>query len=229
MMLTDIRTDEEIKTDIVEQLRWDGRVDASDITVAVQDGEVTLGGTVSTYTAHKAAIEDAGTVRGVSDVHVQVAIEHPSGDRTCTDEEIRRNIASTLGWNPDIDASTIDVSVDDGVITLAGSVSAVWKKLRAEEIASQLRGVTGARNLLTVVPTTNTADQNIAENVVAALKRNAVIDADDITVNVENGLVTLSGTVPTPSDRRAARVAACYTEGVLEVTEALHVRKCPEI
>jgi osmotically-inducible protein OsmY len=225
MALAAVRTDEEIKTDIVEQLRWDGRVDASDITVEVSNGEVTLGGSVSAYSAHKAALDDAWAVRGVTDVHVQIAIHYPTADRMPADEEICNNVNSTLSWNPDIDASAIEVAVDHGLVTLTGSVDAFWKKIRAEEATSHLRGITGFQNLLTVVPTGDADDGKIAEDIMAALDRNAAVDATTINVKVKKGLVTLSGTVASPNIRLAARLAACHTNGVTEVTDNLRIAK----
>jgi osmotically-inducible protein OsmY len=223
MTLTAVRTDEDIKTVIVEQLCWDGRVDASDITIEVRNGEVTLGGTVPAYLAHRAAIEDAWAVRGVTDVHVYMTIRHPATGPAPTDEELQRNVSSTLGWNPDIGASPVEVAVDHGLVTFTGSVDAYWKKIRAEEITSHLRGVAGFQNLLTVVPTKDATDRRIAEDVVAALHRNASVDADAITVRVKKGLVALSGTVPYPSCRLAARLSVCYTDGVVEVADNLRV------
>jgi osmotically-inducible protein OsmY len=223
MTLTVVRTDEDIKTDIVEHLRWDGRVDASDITVEVSNGEVTLGGSVAAYSANKAAIDDAWTVRGVTDVHVQIQIRYPPAGGVPTDGEIQSNVASTLGWNPDVDASDIEVAVDHGVVTLTGSVDAYWKKLRAEEITSHLRGITGFQNLLAVVPTREEADERIAEEIMAALHRNVTIGASTINVKVKKGLVTLSGTVPSPAVSVAARLAAYHTDGVTDVVDNFRV------
>lgn len=58
------RTEEQIKRDVVDQLFWDIRVDASDVTVEVSNGTVTLRGTVPTYLAAKAAIDDSWCVLG---------------------------------------------------------------------------------------------------------------------------------------------------------------------
>ena len=41
------RTDEEIQRDVIEQLRWDARVQANEIGVAAKDGVVTLTGRVA--------------------------------------------------------------------------------------------------------------------------------------------------------------------------------------
>jgi osmotically-inducible protein OsmY len=78
---------------------------------------------------------------------------------------------------------------------------------------------------LTVVPTKGAADQAAAEDIVAALKRHALMveNADDITVSVEEGRVTLSGTVPSRSARKVAGIIASYTYGVIDVDNEVKV------
>lgn len=63
------RSDDRIREDVCDRLSYDDEVDASDITVNVKDGEVTLEGTVTDrYSKHRA--EDiADAVHGVRDVH----------------------------------------------------------------------------------------------------------------------------------------------------------------
>ncbi len=60
-----IHTDRQIKTDIVNRLHWDTRIDAPGVFVNVNDGVVTLTGTVCTYSAKKVAHEIASLTKGV--------------------------------------------------------------------------------------------------------------------------------------------------------------------
>jgi len=59
------RTSEQIKMDIVDQLYWDARVDASKIEVHVSHGEVTLSGTVPDFESLQAAENDTWMIPGV--------------------------------------------------------------------------------------------------------------------------------------------------------------------
>jgi hyperosmotically inducible protein len=223
-MAVGTKTDEEIKKDVVGQLYWDGRVDVSEVKVEVSDGEVTLSGTVPNYTAYDAADEDAWAMSGVRYVKNELAIKYPPSVRVPTDAEIRSNINDLLLWQPDIDSTDIDVSVENGWVTLRGSVDAYWKKVRAEELALGLSGVLGITNELAIVPTRRIEDKTIAEDIEAALERQFNIDQDLIDVKVENGKVTLAGSVGSLPAFRAAQMIAGNTLGVLMVDNELTIR-----
>ncbi|MGV9103489.1 MAG: BON domain-containing protein [Candidatus Thorarchaeota archaeon] len=215
------RTDEAIKKDIIDELYWDDRVDSSDITVQVDNGDVTLDGTVSDYTSSKNAVIDAWDAEGVTKVENNLEVEIPTEVSVPTDSEIKSNIADMLDWNSSIDASEIDVDVSAGVVTLDGVVDAYWKKLRAEDVASRATGVLNVVNELAVVPTEDVLDKAIAEDVVSALETKFTVNADDVDVKVEDGVVTLSGTLPSWTSYRAAMDAAENTLGVTDVVDQL--------
>ena len=66
------KSDEKIKKDIIDHIYWDGRVDASNLTVSVERGHITLKVTVTGYFDRKAAFESAFNVPGVSRVENQI-------------------------------------------------------------------------------------------------------------------------------------------------------------
>ncbi|MGM0687210.1 MAG: BON domain-containing protein [Promethearchaeati archaeon] len=215
------RTDEAIKKDIIDELYWDNRVDSSDITVQVDNGDVTLNGTVSDYTSSKNAVLDAWDAEGVTEVKNNLEVEIPTEVSVPTDSEIKSNIADMLEWNASIDASEIEVDVSAGVVTLDGVVDAYWKKLRAEDVTSRATGVLNVVNELAVVPTEDVLDKAIAEDVISALETKFTVNADDVDVKVEDGIVTLSGTLPSWTSYRAAMDAAENTLGVTDVVDQL--------
>jgi hypothetical protein len=69
-----IRSDERIREDVCEYLSADDDVDATDIEVSVQDGEVTLEGTVQTRSMKHHAENLADEVSGVKDVHNRLRV-----------------------------------------------------------------------------------------------------------------------------------------------------------
>ena len=73
------RSDERIQEDVSESLMWHGDVDASKIRVSVQNGEVTLKGTVEDRWQKRMAVDIAHDVRGVKDVHSELRIHTSSG------------------------------------------------------------------------------------------------------------------------------------------------------
>ena len=122
-----------------------------------------------------------------------------------------------------IDASNITVSAAYGQVTLKGAVEALWQKYRAEDIASGVRGVVGVANEIAVVPKEDVLDEEIARDIVDAINRNANVDADKVDVRVEDGYVTLTGTVQDWVAHEAAYEAAVGTLGVKGVTDELSV------
>ncbi len=88
---------------------------------------------------------------------------------------------------------------------------------------SGLRGVIDVVNKLAVVPTEDINDKLIAEDIEAALERNLYVNAEDVTVKVENGEVTLTGSVPNWHARGKAYDVAAYTLGVKDVHDYLTI------
>ena len=218
-----MRNDEDIKVDVVKQLKWDARIDASEVSTKVNEGKVILEGNVPTMTAKSAAFDDAFLVDGVLSVENQLDVEIPATQKTPTDEEIRENVEMALSVNSDVESYKIDVTVDRGWVTLEGTVNAYWEKVSAENEALDVNGVLGVSNNLGVVPTESYLDKNIAEDIISALERNVHVDADDIDVKVEDGKVTLDGTVKTYTAKNAAFDSALYTPGVITVNNRIIV------
>jgi osmotically-inducible protein OsmY len=217
-----LRTNREVKRDILDHLEWDTRVDADNVQVDVQDGEVTLFGAVRSYVAKRAVEQDAWAIGGVSEVdnEVTVAFNGSASDR----EQLESHIADRIAWDPQIDGDTVHTTLTGGVVTLKGTVDAYWKKNRLNDLVQDVRGVTSVVNTVSVVPPDDIADQSIARQVVEALRRNDRIDVDTIDVTVENGRVTLSGYVPSWVARNSVLESIMSTSGVVDVTAHLAVR-----
>jgi osmotically-inducible protein OsmY len=68
--------------------------------------------------------------------------------RDYDDERIRKNLNNRLADDTDIDASDIEIRVDNRMVTLRGSVDSLWDKRRAEDIAKAIPGVRSVNNKL---------------------------------------------------------------------------------
>lgn len=218
-----MRPDERIKTDVVDQMAWDNRIDASNISVRVDGGRVELDGTVPRTWARWAAEDDAWVVEGVTDVENRLQLEFPATVTAPSDTDIEADVRQSLALSPALDGNEIDVSASGGLVTLEGSVDALWKKVQAEKKAMDVRGVVGIINKVTVVPTESLADEIIAKDVVDAVDRNLSVRAEDVDVTVSNGRVTLNGTVPSTVAKTAAYNSALFTSGVTAVEDRLVV------
>ncbi len=217
------RSAEDIKKDIVDQLYWDSRVDASEVNVEVHDGKVVLRGSVPTLIARHFAAADALAVAGFHGVDNRLTVRYPSTVVVPGDEQIRSNIERVLEWNAELDAEHIRVQVDNGIVTLEGSVDALWKMPLVEDLVAKLSGVTAIDNKLAVVPTKDVSDERIAESVVEAFKRNPRINAEAIGVTVANAVVKLTGAVRDWNARDIAQDTAMCAFGAIGVDNRLAV------
>jgi osmotically-inducible protein OsmY len=140
-----------------------------------------------------------------------------------TDTEIKTSAERTLAWNPDVYSADIDVTVSGGVVRLEGTVDAYWKRWKAEDLVSNLNGVVDVENHLAVVPSESFLDKDIAQDIEAALERNQYVNAENVTVKVEDGKVTLTGTVSSYYARGKAYDVAVFTPGVLTANNHIAV------
>ncbi len=221
------RTDASIHEDVVDTLSWDSRVDASKITVTVDRGIVTLAGSVPSTSSKAAAAEDAWVVAGVREIKNQLKVNFR--EEVPPDNEIKSNIEHAFTSDNELYPFDLSVTVEDGWVTLEGTVDAFWKKVRAEDLALSTRGAIDLTNKIVVVPTQTVADESLAETIIHALDRNIYVNVDDIDVTVENGTVTLTGAVPTRTAKRAAHDVARFTLGVREVKDRITVRILEEM
>ncbi len=218
-----MKTQEEIKQDIVNQLAWDSRVDANNITVRVQDNKATLSGTVSSYLASNAAREIASTVRGIQEVENLITVEFPSTFVAPSDEQIKDNVKQMLRWNYDVDESDIDINVADGHVTLEGTVESFWQKISAESDAERATGVIDVTSKMAVVPTEKISDKMLGERILDRIESNTIADLDAIDVEVEDGEVTLTGSVPSWYVWNSVYDAVQYTTGVTDILDNLEI------
>ena len=180
---------------------------------------MTLHGTTSTIISRHYAAADALEVPGVESLDNKLKVKYPAAAAP-SDEQIRKSIEHLLEWNSSIDSKHVRVRVENGIVTLEGSVDALWRKFHAEDVLMQLTGVAGINNKLTVVPTKDVSDELIAESLNNALSRNPMINADAIEVRVANGVVRLGGAVPNWTARQIVYNSALNTFGAIGVDDA---------
>jgi osmotically-inducible protein OsmY len=141
------KTDAEIQQDVLRELTWDTRVEETDVGVEVDDGVVTLSGTVSSWGKRHAAAEAAHRVRGVLDVANNIVVKLP-GTPGRTDTEVARAVRNALVWDVFVPDTRIRSTVSDGVVTLDGDADT---RAQAEDAERAVRNLAGVRAVMSLI------------------------------------------------------------------------------
>jgi osmotically-inducible protein OsmY len=215
------KTDAEIQHDVLRELKWDTKVEETDVGVEVDDGVVTLTGTVSSWGKRQAAVDAAHRVRGVLDVANDITIRLP-GTPGRTDTELAQAVRHALEWNVFVPASRIRSTVADGVVRLEGVVDTWIQRDDAEEAVRYLAGVRGLANVIEVQPP-DVEPAKVRKAIEDALDRQAQRDSQRVSLLIHDGHVKLLGTVRTWAARQAVLGAAKGTPGVRSVEDQLRI------
>jgi osmotically-inducible protein OsmY len=212
--------DLQLQQRVIDALEFEPSVDAAHIGVSARDGVVTLSGHVSSYAEKFAAERTVRQMKGVKAVAEEIEVRLPS-DKKLADDEIAARALRLLHWDVAIPDDRISVKVEHGIVTLSGNVDWDYQRIEAEYDVRKLSGVRSVINDITVRPKPRAAD--VHDKIRAAMARNAVLDADKITVSVSGGRVTLGGRVSAWVEREAAERAAWSAPGVIEVEDKIEL------
>jgi osmotically-inducible protein OsmY len=215
-----MKTDGEIRDDVIDELRWDPQLTEPDaIGVAVKDGAVTLTGHVPTYAEKLAATRAAERVYGVKAVANELEVKLAGAPRD--DSDIATAIAHVLENNVQVPEGKVHARVQNGWVTLDGEVDYDYQRREVERMVRQVRGVTGVSDLITVKPAASPAQ--VQEVIEETFKREAEIDARHISVEVSDHTAKLYGHVHSVKEASEARAAAAAAPGIATVESHLVV------
>jgi osmotically-inducible protein OsmY len=212
---------DQIRDHIIRHLKWDTSLKGSNIMVDYVNRKAILSGTVPSINAREAALRDAQSIPGVDRVENRLTVKFDHDHPNKTDQELRSDITTILGCAADVNARDIDVSVWDGIIRLTGTTDAYWKRTRIEELVSSIDGVLDIINEIRIRPAELAPDHTIKKDIVYALDRMAVKELNKIKVDVSDGVVTFSGSVPTWDIYFDIEDTARYTAGVTGIKNEL--------
>jgi len=133
-----------------------------------------------------------------------------------SDSTITRYVKDALRDDARVDASSIMVISDKGIVTLSGTVDNMANKKYADLEAKKINGVLSVMNKISVAPTW-WSDVGIRNAVQRRILNSAVIESEGIKVACSDGKVTLSGTVSAWNERQEAGLLASEVRGVTEV------------
>lgn len=210
---------EDLRQDVLDELAWEPSLEEDAIGVSSTDGAVTLTGVVRSFAEKWAAEKAAKRVRGVKAVANQLEVRMPASHER-DDTDIAAAVASTLKWNVSV-PNTVVGTVEHGWVTLEGEVDWSTQRRAAERAVRELTGVRGVTNLIRL--RSRVAPKDVRDQIHKAFLRSAQVDADHVDVSVQDGRVTLSGTVRSWSERMEAEHAARAAVGVQDVDNQLRV------
>jgi osmotically-inducible protein OsmY len=143
-----------------------------------------------------------------------------------SDSDIRRDVEDELRWDPNLDATDIAVSVNNGVVTLTGFVHSYSERYQAEADTKRVAGVLGLANDLGVhLPNIDERpDPEIARDAIARIKDELPYAWEKTRVLVKNGWVTLEGEVEWNYQRERAEEAVRRVRGVKGMTNSIQVK-----
>jgi len=213
-------SDQELRTNVTDELTYDPSIDTAHVSVAVTDGMVTLSGHVGSLPERHGATRAAMRVLGVRGVTDDMVVRGPDASSS-TDADIGDAANQMLTWAVDVPADTVKADVHDHIVTLSGTVNWQYQRQAAARAVMNMRGVTGVAN--NIFLTATAPAQGFEAEIQAAMLRNAQLDSRAITTEVAGAEVTLRGTVHSWAELRQAEYIAWSAPGVTSVKNGLAI------
>ncbi|MGO9964087.1 MAG: BON domain-containing protein [Acidimicrobiales bacterium] len=214
-------TDNQLKSDVELELRWNPEVDARHILVSADDGAVTLTGYVPSYYEKTRAVSTAEQVYGVKVVADEVEVRlHAAHAKE--DSEIARSVAHVLAWNTVLAGQQIKATVSNGHVNLTGEVEWEYVRQEASRATGCVLGVKSVANRIVVKPRVPAGE--VEKHIRNALARNAAISARQVHVTTLGNKAVLTGHVHSLAEDRIARNAVWRAKGVAQVEDHLVIQ-----
>jgi len=234
-----VRADQEIEADIRVALRLDPTTDAFDFDVDVDGGVLAIGGDVGTRREAVLALELAKGVNGVRAIEDRIEVSYGADAEDPADRALEEQVETNLSWDALVQHEHVDVDAEDGVVHLAGTVGSSLARQRAIMNAHVSGVVSVNARELSIAPWARADDEqplgiepdrpdaHVRDAIVRALQYDPRVDVGEVTVEVDDGAVALTGTVGDLRAKRAAAQDADEIVGVEAVDDGLVVRRGP--
>lgn len=148
----------------------------------------------------------------------------PQSRKPLSDSQIASAVEGEFFQDAAVPHDDIDVTSQEGVVTLSGRVTNLLARDQAQRVAQAVRGVRAVVNTLKVEPYATRSDEELQKDVVEALAYDPATDAAKIDVKVARGTATLEGAVDSYAERILAERTAKGITGVRAVQNQLTVQ-----
>ena len=220
------------------------------IIITSKNGAVTLTGTVADESNKMLAKETVASLPGVATVNNQLTVS--GGIATSnSDTWLMARVKSTLLFHRNVDATTTQVIVENGIVTLRGEASSAAQKDLTTEYAKDVDGVKSINNEMTLPASATPPEkqapdgQRIGETTMgqkldvmneaiddastSALVKTALLlhrstSALNTTVDTKEGVVTLGGKANNAAEKDLASKLVSDVYGVKRVINNMTVK-----
>jgi hyperosmotically inducible protein len=221
----DAQIDTQIQADVMKAL---DNKRFKDVKASVQNGVVTLTGTVDLYSAKMDADNRAHHRKNVKGVENQIQVAGPMVDDTTLRDKLAEKLAYDRVGYGSTAFNAFTIGVQNGVVTLGGTAYGPSDKDSALSLVENYPGVKDVIDNIEVAPVSPMDDRiRLAEARAIygfpQLNKYAIDPAKPIRITVVNGNVTLSGVVDSQADKDVANIRANSVPGVFKVVNNLQV------
>jgi osmotically-inducible protein OsmY len=199
----------------------DTLIDLTHVRIEVVDGKVKIYGTVPSLAALNAAENDVLSVDGVKSIENLLEIVYPGCPDDVADKNLEKQILQTVKLDSSINSSAIKVRVQNGVITLTGSVDTDYEKDSLHTIIKQITSPVIIIDKLVVVTSHLDADRTIADQIQSVLTSIDPSNNSALVVHIDNGSVILDGKVRDWNEYNRIEFAIRQIPGVAHVKNEL--------
>jgi osmotically-inducible protein OsmY len=220
-----MQPDMQLQRDIEAELEWEPSIDAREIRISVNDGSVSLTGSVPAYPDKIGAEIAVERLSGVKAVRNDIAVILPEAD-IVPDELVSREVQAMLAAQLPLWVDRIKTTVSDRVLTLEGDVEWHFQKEAIEAAVRRVRGIEDVIDKIRIEP--RLTPTRVQEQIELALRRAANLDARSVTVTAKRGAVTLQGETRSWRERSEVERAAWSAPGVWSVDNRIVVSDRPE-
>ena len=219
------RYDNQIQTTVAQKLA--AKSEFSNVQSTVEDGIVTLTGTVDLYQRKLDAAKLARKASNATGVRNLITVAGP----TVPDAQLEQKLATKLRYVRSGYDSAFDyfaLGVKDGVVTVEGADRTGMGRDEAMFDVATMPGVKDVIENITVEPVSN-FDDGLRLRAARAIYRDPVLSryasdpAHPIRIIIENGHLTLYGSVANTMDKQVAGIRANQLPGVFSVDNKLVV------
>jgi len=212
-------TDDDITYNVADAFLTDRRVTGSGITPTTVNGVVTLSGTCDNLAAKTYAVKEAKKINGVLAVIDKVAVTPSYRSDSDITHAVRRRILNSAV----IQSQWISVVCKDGIVTLTGTVDSFPQEYEAGLLASEVRGVKEVKNYISTKWSKSRSDLEIRSDAFSVLGRDVYLTGMPLSVSVQDGIVTLSGTVGNAYEKDRAGDDVRWIDNVADLKNDISV------